>query len=334
MKILQIHRKPFSGAHSIEGLFAVLRPAMERLRLDVESTTAPHYSKGLISRLKNVRWASHLRGDVLHITGDVHYLVAGMPPSKTLLTIHDLVRLDQLNGIRHALLKYFWFTMPLRRSRHVTVISQATRTKLVERFPFADQKITVVPDCVDPVFQARRKEAWPDEPEILHVGTKENKNLLRLLEAIRGLSVRLHIIGKLTETQSRSLVQSGIRYRNSVGLTSSQMVEAYRDCDLLSFVSLAEGFGMPILEAQRMERPVVTSHCSSMPEVAGKGAILVDPESVSSIRAGICEVLESPSKRSELIEHGKRNVTLYSPETIATSYADLYHKIYDASHPG
>lgn len=328
MHVIQIHRKPFPGSHSIEGLFETLRASMADMGVIPEIQVAPKFSKGVFQRLANVRWAASLQADVLHVTGDIHYVVKSMRPEKTLLTIHDIVRLEQLSGIRRFIMQEVWFRMPLRRCHHITVISEETKRKLISRFSFANQKIEVIPDCVDPAFQGNRKSAWPIVPEILHIGTKENKNLPRLVEAIRGLSVRLHVIGKLSNEQNQILSDSKISFRNSHGLTMTEIVQVYADADIVAFVSLAEGFGMPILEAQSMCRPVITSNCSSMPEVAGDGALLVDPTNVGNIRDGICRLMNEPDTREALIQRGESNVRRFTPQSIARCYIDLYQRIH------
>jgi glycosyltransferase involved in cell wall biosynthesis len=127
-------------------------------------------------------------------------------------------------------------------------------------------------------------------------------------------------------SQQEALLQ-GFEYVNEYDLTTRQMVAAYRDCDLLVFASLYEGFGMPILEAQASGRAVVTSNLSSMPEVAGDGACLVDPNDIESIRAGVRRVIQDADYRAGLIAEGQRNVEQYRPERIAALYLDVYREL-------
>ena len=86
-------------------------------------------------------------------------------------------------------------------------------------------------------------------------------------------------------------------------------------------------FGMPILEAQATGRPVLTSNCASMPDVAGGGALLVDPTSVASIRAGLQRLLCDPACRQELIERGQANVRRFSATAIARQYLQIYQSL-------
>ncbi len=332
LHVHHLHRKPFPGSHSIEGLFDILRSEMLDRGFQPEVSVAPCFSKGFLGRVRNIAWAAGLNGNLFHITGDVHYLAAGLPPSRTILTIHDLVRLGQLSGIRKWLLNAFWFRMPIARSSRVTVISECTQRELLKHFPMACNKTVVIPDCVHPAFQGEHKWDMTAAPWILHIGTKSNKNLERLVQAIiepmDGVQARLHVIGTLSDPQRSMLNASGLVYKNSTALSLQGMIDAYREANLVAFVSLEEGFGMPILEGQGMRRPVVTSDCSSMPEVAGGGALLVDPTRVESIRAGIEQVVKSSALRSDLVERGTRNLARYSATSIADRYLDLYREVH------
>ena len=110
-------------------------------------------------------------------------------------------------------------------------------------------------------------------------------------------------------------------------LTDGELVEAYRRCNMVVFASLYEGFGLPILEAQAIGRPVITSNFGAMKEAAGEGALLVDPYSVESIREAILRVKNEPELREELIAKGLRNVERFRAETVAMKYAEIYRKL-------
>ena len=108
-------------------------------------------------------------------------------------------------------------------------------------------------------------------------------------------------------------------------------MELYHQCNMLSFISTHEGFGMPIIEAQATGRPVVTSNLSSMPEVAGKGALLVNPYDINDIKLKILSIMKNDSLRDNLIELGFENVKRFKKEVIAEQYLNLYHEILNAS---
>jgi glycosyltransferase involved in cell wall biosynthesis len=96
---------------------------------------------------------------------------------------------------------------------------------------------------------------------------------------------------------------------------------------MVVFASLYEGFGLPILEAQAMGRPVITSNFGAMREAAGDAALLVDPYSVEEIRAAILRIKNEPQLREELVRKGRENVERFRPEAVARQYAEIYRRL-------
>lgn len=288
----------------------------------------PWQSNGLVPRIKNVRWASRHQADINHITGDVHFVALGIDKRRTILTIHDLDFLQRSRGLKRRLLKLFWFTLPLRRVARVTVISEETRRQLLSECSIPAGLVTVIPNAVSPLYTSSPPNTGDGDPRILQIGTKHNKNLPRLIEALDGIRCRLDIVGRTTDHQRMMLSRHGIQYQESSNLSDTEMLAAYQNADLVSLVSTVEGFGMPIIEAQWVERPVVTSNCSSMPEVAGDAACLVDPYDVSSIRAGIKRVLDDSAYRDNLVQRGRSNRERFSIDSVAKQYLTLYEQVY------
>jgi glycosyltransferase involved in cell wall biosynthesis len=122
-----------------------------------------------------------------------------------------------------------------------------------------------------------------------------------------------------------------VHYQSYGRLSDDELVQRYREADVISFVSTYEGFGMPIVEAQCMERVCVTSNCSSMPEVAGDGACLVDPLDVASIRAGFQRVIAEEEYRETLIEAGRVNRLRFNAQKIADDFLRVYQLVYEES---
>ena len=112
------------------------------------------------------------------------------------------------------------------------------------------------------------------------------------------------------------------------------MLAQYQSCDLVSFISTFEGFGMPIIEANSVERVVLTSNISSMPEVAGEAALLVDPFDIAAIRNGIQRIINDGQLREQLIQAGRKNKLRFQSGTIAQQYYNLYKKIANAQKRG
>jgi glycosyltransferase involved in cell wall biosynthesis len=190
----------------------------------------------------------------------------------------------------------------------------------------------VVPVSISPLFTFSPKPFPRANPRILQVGTTPNKNIVRLIEAMQGLDATLVVIGKLDDSQQKLLAHHGIRHENHRNISEEEVVALYRSADLVSFASTLEGFGMPILEAQAIGRPVLTSNCTSMPDVAGAGALLVDPYSITSIRSGLIRLIEDESYRKELITSGQDNVRRFSSDAIAARYLELYKSLLQSQH--
>lgn len=327
MKVTYYMRKSRGNTYSIERLFSDIEG---NLPADIEASFchSRFLSQGFFKRAYDTVRAAFYQGDINHITGDVHFLTYLLTRHKTILTIHDFVSLGRLRGFKRWVLWFFWYWLPSKRCSLITVISESTRSQMLHYVGGCQDKIMVVHDCVSDEFKPVPKAFNSQRPRILQVGTNANKNLDRLAAALQGFNCELAIIGRLSAAQKDALKQNGIHYENYVNLQNDALLEQYRLCDMLVFASTYEGFGLPIIEANAVGRPVITSNVWSMPEVAGNAACLVDPFNVESIRAGIVSVIESANYRDELIANGFDNVKRFSAKRIAEQYAGLYRKLH------
>lgn len=322
-------RKPLAeGNYSIEASFSTMLDAFEiAMGYRPHVVEVPFYNGGLWPRIQIALATGKARRAVNHITGDIHFAVLGLPKKGTILTVHDCGFMSHPNPIARFVLWLFWLKLPIARAEVVTAISEATKADLVRFTGCRAEKIRVIPTIIKNHF-IRSPKAFPvQKPRILHIGMAHNKNLFRHMEALAGIECHLHIIGRITEEAHERLQSLQIDYSNSWDLTDAQVQAAYHNCDLLLFASTLEGFGMPILEAQTVGRPVVTSNTSSMPEVAGTAACLVDPWSVASIREGVQRVIQDARYREGLIAAGFENVKRFQAETVARAYGELYEEV-------
>lgn len=330
MRIEYIYRPPSANV-SIERCFdSVIRCISKYNDLEVEKSYVKAYGFWPINVVLNtIRYAfKRFRPGIFHITGDVHYVACLMNPKNTVLTIHDCVVLhdDSANKYFKKLVYYLWYYVPLKHLKYICCISEETRRDLISFFPWVEPKLTVVPSPVSDQFYYSPKECNIKCPRILHVGTRDNKNLPRVIQALEGLNCHLRIIGKLSEEHMSLLKSTGVDYSNDFNITDEQIIQEYIDADIISFPSLFEGFGLPIVEAQLVGRPVVTSDREPMKTV-GKGAVLVNPESVESIREGFCRIMNSKDIGDKCVSEGLKNCQQYTAEKVADRYYEIYGQI-------
>lgn len=326
--ITYLKRASASQYHSIEALFQSIETLVAQQYV-VKQRQVAQLGAAPWHLIKNM-WGFKVElSSIIHITGDVHYM-AMVTGKRTILTVHDIG--SALSGfwLKNLYIKLFWFWLPANCVRYITVISEFTKMELVQVIPFAKQKIRVIHNPVGDEFSISHYTFNNKCPVILCMGTKANKNLEVVMDSILGLSCTLHIVGPLTALQKRKLQRLNITYTNSAYLTRGEVVQAYIECDLLCFPSTYEGFGMPIIEAQAIGRPVVTSNLGAMKEVAGNSACLVDPFDTASIKAGIEQIIANAAYREELITKGLENVDRFSLERIAKQYINLYEELMPA----
>ncbi|MBL8095525.1 MAG: glycosyltransferase family 4 protein [Anaerolineales bacterium] len=252
-------------------------------------------------------------------------------PTPGVVTVHDL-------GYRfypqaHPARQRRYLEWSTRHSagiaRRILADSQATRHDLAKTYRVPGPRIEVVHPGRDESLQ--RVEAGPvrerhglRRPYLLHVGTLQpRKNLVRLIEAHARLRVRwpdLELVlagapGWLSDPILQAARAEGVRVLGAV--PDDDLSGLYSGAEAFVFPSLYEGFGFPVLEAQSCGTPVICSRTSSLPEVAGEGAVQIDPEDVSHLADGIEAVLGSPELQRRLVEAGYDNIQRFSWEASA-----------------
>ena len=319
-------RKPFRGRHSLERLYERLTREFSD-DIVASRRTSRFTTQGIVRRLYITVEAAFLQGDVTHVTGDTYFLTLLLRKQRTVLTIHDVLSLIRLKGFRGWVFKLLWYRLPMSRARIITVVSAATRDRLVEHGLADGHDIRVIHNCLFDGYEPHPKTFNSTMPTVLLIGTAWNKNVPRVLAALEGMRCKVRIIGEPSRDLEQACARHGLDYSIGSKLGDEEILREYLDCDMVVLASTEEGFGLPIIEAQAVGRPVVTSNCSSMPEVAGDGAELVDPTDIASIRAGIERVIADHGHRAKLIERGFENVGRFRPGRIAAQYEAIYREL-------
>ena len=329
IKITYFQRKRFVTQNfSVEFIFEDVRTRLQN-RIDAKLKILTYYSKGIFPRFYNMVESVFHQNNINHITGDISYVGILLQKKRTIQTILDCGFLLNKTSVQRFLLWFFWLYLPIKRAKKITTISNFVKNDILENVNCDPDKIVVIPVAVSNIFKPSPKIFNEKCPNLLQIGTTPNKNLIRLIKAIEGMSCRLTIVGKLSNEHEEALKLSKINYFNFVNISQQSIYEKYIECDILTFVSTYEGFGMPIIEANCIERVVITSNISSMPEVAGEAACLVDPFSIEDIREGIYKIINDNEFRSGLIQKGQVNRQRFNPDVIADAYLQIYKDILD-----
>lgn len=325
-KVLFVERKP-SHAVSIEKVFRQVAESISKEAFEIGFQQL-EYPNDVYGTVKNLFLYKKSKADIYHVTGHVHYICLVLPKNRTILTVHDVGILHIRSGLRRFVLKKLLFDLPLKRLKYITAVSEATKREIVQHIKCSPDKIRVIENPLQKQFYATTKKEFDETfPLILQIGTTANKNLPRLFEALEGISCQLTIVGQIDSETARLLKEKKIVYRNKLNLSNEEIRDEYANADMVTFCSTFEGFGLPIIEAQAMLTPVVTSDISPLREVAGAGAALAEPDNPNCIRNCILRIIKNKEYRKEIVASGTENIKRFRAETIAASYEKLYREV-------
>jgi glycosyltransferase involved in cell wall biosynthesis len=326
-------------------------PEFADLPANFETAVYERQSKAGFAQFRFTLFLRRFSADLFHIPLNA---VPLWMPKPYLVTIHDMSTLLFANqkGYRSNL-RLFYLRRGLARADQVLAVSSATRRDVESVLRIPASRIQVAYNAPDPAFQQCCLPAEIQRvldryrihyPFLLYVGrTNPQKNIPRLVEAfavlrgelrehVRYKDLRLIIIGDeiarhpaLRHAVIQSRVEDSVRFLGFVPIETLRAF--YQAASAFVFPSLYEGFGLPPLEAMACGTPVVCSHVSSLPEVVGDAALIVNPENVFDIARGMREVLLNDALRSELIERGVQQVRQFSWERTAAQVLRTYEEI-------
>jgi len=296
-----------------------------------------------------------LQFDVVHIP-HLFWMPRGLG-CPYVLTVHDLLEhmygSRNLSSLRRSL--HFYLTRRvLRGSARVMAVSQFTKNEIHKLLAIPDERIEVVYNAIDERFLrghasdadraliAQRYQV--NYPFLLYAGAiRPHKNVVRIIEAFSALKselakegrfedLKLIIIGddmsnnpRLRRTVVSGGVQNDVRF---LGFVPIEVLRIFYDvAKIFVFPSLYEGFGLPPLEAMAHGTPVVTSNTSSLPEVVGNAALMVNPENVFEIRRALHKALLDPTTRERMKQRGYEQAQRFSWEISVSRILEIYREV-------
>jgi glycosyltransferase involved in cell wall biosynthesis len=292
-----------------------------------------------------------LRREGIDLFHAPHYVLPPLTPCKSVVTIHDCIhlRFPQYlpNRFAYAYARSsLWIAT--HRSNRVLTVSDASKRDILRYFRVPEKKIDVIYNAIDErlgetpsdeEIERVRERYQLNDPFVLYAGNiKPHKNLERLIEAFHTLrrdgldNVKLLIIGDeiskyaaLRRAVHKYKLHKHVRFFGFV--PDKTLAVLYRLAGVFVFPSLYEGFGLPPLEAMASGTPVITSNVSSLPEVVGDAALLIDPYEPDAIADAMRRVLTEPALREDLRERGLRRVKEFSWERSVRRVREIYEEV-------
>jgi len=308
--------------------------------------TAPNYS--IAEQFKIPITVAREGAKLLH---EPHYVLPTLTRCRSVVTIHDCIHLMFPQYLPSRLAYVYakgsmWSAS--RKANRILTVSEASKRDILRFFDVPPEKVVVIHNAIDERFLSPadpermdlvRQRYQLDHPFVLYVGNiKPHKNIDRLIDAFgRARSegpehLKLIIIGDeiskypaLRHSVHKHKLDKHVRF---LGFQPMETLAAfYRLARAFVFPSLYEGFGLPPLEAMACGAPVVTSNVSSLPEVAGGAALLVDPYDEDSIASGIVRAVTDETLRAELIARGRERARSFSWPQSVRKIHEIYMQV-------
>jgi len=294
---------------------------------------------------------------IAHIASHYYaHILNFIPLKRSVVTCYDLIELMQMESRQ---VSYRWHrrkhiqaaVIGMLKAKHIITISEYTKKRILEKFLYPEDRITVIYPALDravffprPIDHAKMIQYGLDESAryVLYVGSEQRRKNLRTLIAAFSIArqkisdLKLLKVGSHQTEAGRKQLLSQIK---ELGLESDfQLIDYVNDCDLpyiysaasvFVFPSLLEGFGLPVLEAMACGVPVVTSDAASIPEVAGEAALLVDPLDADSLADSIIQVVLDDSAAREMSAKGIAQAQKFTLERAASKTLKVYRKLLD-----
>lgn len=258
---------------------------------------------------------------------DVFYSPSFMPPARSkvpfIFTVHDLMHLFYYSGFHRFYYKKVIANLALKAKKIITV-SEYSKMQLVDMLGIPTSLIEVIYNGVDRSFFENEDSHTSERPYFLYVGNRrKNKNIPAMLTAFAQAKIPKEFMFALSGEEDVELallidnLQISDRVKFLGFIPEEELPKLYRGAHATLFVSLMEGFGLPVIESMASGTPVLTSSVSSLPEIAGEAALCVDPSNTSSIQAGIEKLVLDTDFYLQCVSNGIERAQQFSWEKTA-----------------
>ncbi|GAC1318356.1 MAG: hypothetical protein NVSMB25_07710 [Thermoleophilaceae bacterium] len=319
-------------------------------RKPVQRLAYKAWAEGVYYPLLVGRHARREAVDLIHYPRHLVSPQLGMSVANV-LTLADVIPLTHPQFFKPSMVGHMRLLTP-RAAKHATRLithSAATRAEITRLFDIPPSRIAVIPHGVGEIFRPAgadaewlRRRIGIDGPYVLCVATFEpRKNLVGVIEAMERVQRQFpdHALvltgrrGWLNAETDAALTRIRSKVVQTGYVSDEELVRLYSGAACFVYPSFLEGFGFPVLEAMACGAPVVTSNRSSLPEVAGDAAILVDPDSPEDIGDGIATVLASPARQEDMRRRGLERSSGFTWRAAVEATVEIYREAL-AAYPG
>jgi len=272
-----------------------------------------------------------------------------------ILTVHDVIPFtfrEAMGLYRNLFLYKPGIRLACRLNDIIATVSEFSKQDIAKKVGVPLEKIRVIPNGLrepnpkDPLLEAELKSKFKINANfVLNVGgIHERKNIVQLVHAFAGLANQNDYPGKLLITGSvsgapyqekmKKICDAAVRETGMANrivftgyISEMELDSLFRMADVLIYPSLYEGFGIPLLEAMKLELPVITSSTTAMPEVAGGAAYLADPNNTKEMTSAMSDLLQNKKLQEEMKAKGRERAGAYTWQYVSEKYLALYEEV-------